>query len=176
MADWRKVALAAILADGKVDENEVKLLRKELWEDGKIDEEEVQFLIELRNAAQKKAKAAKEEVYPAFTKLFFKAITDNLLKDGTIDAKEAGWLRTMLFADGKIDADEYDFLKKLKKGAKSTSSEFDSLYNECTGKYEKSAAKTAGGDKPATAKPTASRPAAKPATKTTGKAKGGKGK
>ena len=30
MADWRKMAMAAILADGKVDEGEVKLLQKEL--------------------------------------------------------------------------------------------------------------------------------------------------
>ena len=164
MADWRKVALAAILSDGKVDDSEVRLLKKELWADDKIDKEEVKFLIELRNAAQKKAKAAKEEVSPAFEKLFFKAITDNVMKDGKIDAGEATWLRSMLFADGKIDAGEYDFLKKLKKSAKSTSPEFEALYTECVGKYEKSAAKAAGGDKAAAAKP-----AAKPAGKAKGK-------
>src|SRR5260370_20984354 len=75
MADWKKVALAAILSDGKIDDNEVKLLKKELWEDNKIDDDEVKFLVELRNAAQKKARAAKEEVNPAFTKLFFKTIS-----------------------------------------------------------------------------------------------------
>ena len=41
MADWRKLALATILADGKIDDNEIKVLRKELWEDGKIDQDEV---------------------------------------------------------------------------------------------------------------------------------------
>jgi hypothetical protein len=167
MADWRKVALAAILADGKIDDNEVKFLRKELWADGKIDKEEVKWLIELRNTAQKKAKAAKTHVNPNFTKLFFKAISDNVLKDGKIDDAEAGWLRTMLFADGKIDKDEADFLKRLKKEAKSTSPKFDALYTECVGKFEKSAAKTAGaGEKPAPpkAKP-AAKPKAKPATK-----------
>ena len=55
MADWRKVAMAAILADGKVDEAEVKVLKKELYEDDKIDTDEVKFLIDLRNVAQKKA-------------------------------------------------------------------------------------------------------------------------
>jgi uncharacterized membrane protein YebE (DUF533 family) len=149
MADWRKMALAALLADGKIDETEVRLLRKELWEDGQIDPDEVKFLIDLRNLAQKKAKG---EVSEGFEKLFFKAITENVLKDGRIDAAEAGWLRTMLFADGKIDAGEYDFLKKLKKGATGTSPEFDALYAECVGKYEKSAAKAAGGAKPAAAK------------------------
>lgn len=130
MADWRKVAMAAILADGKIDENEVKVLRKELWEDGQIDEEEVKFLIDLRNAAQKKAK--KEPMNPAFTKLFFKALEENVLKDKKIDAQEAVWLRDMLFADKKIDEDEMKFLERIKKAATAgTSPEFEQLYKEC---------------------------------------------
>jgi uncharacterized tellurite resistance protein B-like protein len=131
MADWRKVAIAVILADGKIDEPEVKVLRKHLWADGKIDREEVKFLIELRNTAQKKAKAAKRRMNPKFEALFFKAIGENVLKDGSIDTREAKWLRDMLFADGKIDANEKKFLNKIKKGAKKTSPEFDKLYQEC---------------------------------------------
>jgi hypothetical protein len=115
MADWRKVAIAAILADGKIDETECKVLKKELYADGKIDMDEVKFLIELRNTAQKKAKAKKEELTPAFEKLFFKAIEDNVLKDGKIDEAEVKWLREMLFADGKIDEGEKKFLDSLKK-------------------------------------------------------------
>ncbi len=46
MADWKKVAIAAILGDGKIDETEVKMLRRNLWEDGEIDEEEVEKLYE----------------------------------------------------------------------------------------------------------------------------------
>jgi uncharacterized membrane protein YebE (DUF533 family) len=132
MADWRKLAVAAILADGQIDDNEVKILKKELYEDGKIDKEEVQFLIDLRNHAQKKAMGG--ELSAAFEKFFFKAIEDNVLADGTIDAKEANWLRSMLFADGKIDANEKKFLKRLKEKATSTSKPFDALYDECMGK------------------------------------------
>jgi hypothetical protein len=131
MANWRKVALAALLADGKIDDTEVKVLRKELWADGKIDMDEVQFLIELRNAAQKKAKASKAEMNPKFEGLFFKALEQNVLRDGRITAKEADWLRTMLFADRKIDANEKKFLAKIKKTATKTSPEFDQLYQEC---------------------------------------------
>jgi uncharacterized membrane protein YebE (DUF533 family) len=134
MADWRKVAVAALLADGKIDDTEVKLLRKELWEDGKIDMDEVRFLVELRNAAQKKAKARKEAVNPKFEALFFKAIEENVMADGTIDAREAGWLREMLFADRKIDANEKKFLARIKKAAKSTSPQFEKLYQECMAK------------------------------------------
>jgi hypothetical protein len=134
MADWKKVAIAAILGDGKIDESEVKMLRKHLWEDGKIDMEEVQFLIDLRNAAQKKARAARKPVNPKFEALFFKAIEQNVLKDGKIDAGEAKWLRKMLFADGKIDPGEKKFLIRLKKGAHKVSPDFEKLYEDCLGK------------------------------------------
>jgi hypothetical protein len=131
MADFRKLALEAILADGTIDDNEVKVLRKELWADGKIDMKEVGFLVELRNAAQKRAKASKREVNAKFEALFFKAIEENVLRDGTITSKEAKWLRDMLFADRRIDANEKKFLGRIKKAARKTSPEFDRLYQEC---------------------------------------------
>jgi hypothetical protein len=132
MANWRKLALAAILADGQIDDNEVKILKKELYADGVIDREEVEFLVELRNQAQKKAKGA--DLSAAFERFFFKAVEENVLADGTIDATEASWLRAMLFADKKIDANEKKFLKRLKQQAKSTSPPFNALYDECMAK------------------------------------------
>jgi hypothetical protein len=137
MADWRKVAMAAILADGKIDDAEVKVLKKELYADKKIDQDEVQFLIELRTVAQKKAKAKKEQLTDVFERFFFKAITDNVLKDGKIDATEAGWLRKALFADGKIDAGEMEFMTKLNKAAKEKSPEFVQLFEDCEKKFKK---------------------------------------
>ena len=131
MADWRKLALSAILADGVIDEAEVKILKKSLWADGVIDREEVKFLIELRNTAQKKATG---DLHPAFERLFFSAIEQNVLADGKITAREANWLRTMLFADGKIDANEKKFLMKLKKSATAVSPAFEKLYEECMAK------------------------------------------
>ncbi len=125
MADFRKLAKTVILADGVIDENEVKILRKELYADGVIDKKEVEFLIELRNEAK--------TCSPAFIKFFFKAIKDNVLKDGAIDKAEAGWLRKMLFADGVIDADEKKFLKDLKREATKVSPQFQALYDECMG-------------------------------------------
>jgi uncharacterized tellurite resistance protein B-like protein len=132
MADWRKLALNAILADGVIDDNEVKILKKELYADGKIDKEEVDFLIELRNKAQKKA--AGGNLSDAFEKFFFKAVQDNVMADGKIDTEEARWLRTMLYADRKIDENEKKFLAKIKKAATSTSPEFDRLYEQAMGK------------------------------------------
>jgi len=131
MAEWKNLAIALTLADGKIDDDEVKILKKELWADGEIDEDEVKFLIELRNAAQKKARARKEEVNANFEKLFFRAIEENVLKDGQIDAAEAKWLETMLFADGKIDDNEKKFLTRIKKAATRTSPAFDTLCARC---------------------------------------------
>ncbi len=131
MADFRKLAIAFVLADGVIDDDEVKVLRKELYQDGKIDKKEVDFLVELRNAAQKKAKAKQADVNPNFTKLFFKAISDNVLADGKIDTAEANLQRKMLFADGVIDDEEKKFLTSLKKSATATSPAFEKLYAEC---------------------------------------------
>ena len=130
-AEWRKLALALTLSDGKIDDNEVRILRKALWADGEIDKEEVNFLIELRNKAQEKAKAKKVAVNPNFEKLFFKAIREHVLLDGKIDANEAHWLAKMLFADGRIDDNEKRFLTRLKKEATKTSPAFDALYAKC---------------------------------------------
>ncbi|MHB1425546.1 MAG: tellurite resistance TerB family protein [Gemmataceae bacterium] len=131
MADWRKLAMETILADGEIDDAEVRILKKELFADAEIDSEEVQFLIELRNKAQKRAKTNATEVNPKFETLFFKAIQQNVLRDGKIDAEEANWLRTMLFADRKIDENEKKFLKRMKKEATHVSPEFEQLYQEC---------------------------------------------
>ena len=142
MADWRKMAMSAILSDGVVDEGEVKILQKELkGADGKIDDEGVKFLLELRVTAQKKAKGAGEEVNEAFEKYFFKVITENVLKDGKVDAKEAGWLRTNLFADKKIDDKEWDFMTTVNKKAKTKSAEFEKLFTDCEAFRAKAAKK-----------------------------------
>ena len=74
MADWRKVAIAAFLADGGIDESELKVIKKELYLYGKINEKELDFLIDLRAAAQKKARGTPLSVQ--FENLFFKAVQD----------------------------------------------------------------------------------------------------
>ena len=123
MADWRKLAKAALLADGKIDAREVKIIRKELFADGKIDKLELEFLAEVRNAAKSTA--------PAFVKLFNDAVKNNVLADGAISSAEAKWLRKAIFADKKVDADEVKLLKAIKAAATKTSPEFDALYKEC---------------------------------------------
>jgi hypothetical protein len=122
MADLMKLK-EKVLADGRVDDDEVELICRELYDDGKIDKEEVEFLVALRNEAR--------AVCPAFEELFFDALKLNVLADGSIDAEEAAWLRQMLFADGKVDEREKKFLRELRHEADRVSPEFQRLYDEC---------------------------------------------
>ena len=93
-----------ILADGKIDKEEVDRLRKELYSDGKIDEEEANFLFELNDAVSEKKNDS------SWNQFFVTAISDYLLKDekspGVIDDEEGKW------ANGS--------LKRLDPMAKST--------------------------------------------------------
>jgi hypothetical protein len=130
MADWRKLALAAFLADGKVDETEIKILKKELYADKKIDEDEIAFLVDLRSTYQKKAKLKKEAVTDTFENFFFKVVQDYVLLDDQIDAGKAAWLQSTLFKSGKPGERDKKFLAGLKKKVKKPSPEFDKLAEE----------------------------------------------
>lgn len=123
MADWKKLLKDVLLADGSIDAEETKIVEAELMADGVIDEEEVDFIVELRNEAS--------ECSPEFNKFFFTALASNILEDGVVDEAEASKLRSILFADGVIDADEKAFLSEIKSKAKSTSPEFEALFVEC---------------------------------------------
>jgi carbon storage regulator CsrA len=124
MAELQKIK-AEILADGRIQEHQVEALRRELYADGKIDREEVEFLVSLRNQAR--------SVSPSFDRLFFHALKDHILTDGSVDAEEARWLREVLFADGQIDDNEKQFLRDLRATARQVSPEFQALYDECVG-------------------------------------------
>ena len=122
MADLQKLK-ATILADGRIEDHEVEIIRLELYADGKIDKDEVEFLIALRHDAR--------SVCPAFEELFFEAVKQNVLADGSIDAAEADWLRRLLYADGKIEERARKFVWELRQEAERVSPEFQQLYDEC---------------------------------------------
>ena len=123
MADWRQLSMAALLADGVIDEREVEILRKEFFADRRIDRTEMEFLLE----ARRKAKGCA----PSFEKLVFEALRSVILADGTISPDETVWIRQYIFADGKVDAAEKHWLKELKCLADRVCPEFLALYNEC---------------------------------------------
>ena len=125
MTDWRKLAMAALLADGSVGGREVKVLKKELYKDKRLTHEELRFLVDLRNAARKKSKA--QGLLPEFHKFFLKAFDDGLLGNDYISPEEAKILEEAVFVDKKVGSGEKKLVAKLKAAAKTTSPEFDAL-------------------------------------------------
>jgi hypothetical protein len=138
--EWRDITLKAFLADGKVDEPEIAILKRELKAStGNWFQEGVTFLVDLRNAYTKKAKAKKEPLSDVFENFFFKVVTDYVMQDGEISDHEAKWLKVTLFADGKIDDREWAFLQKLNKKATKKSPAFVQLYADAEKKHMKAA-------------------------------------
>ena len=109
-----------ILAHGRVDDNDLEVMRRQLYSNGTIYRREADFLIELHKRVQHKT--------PAFEKFFYQAIKDHILADGWIAAQEVAWLRQMLSADGKMDDEERKFLHELKGEAKHVSREFEAFF------------------------------------------------
>lgn len=125
MADWRKLAKALALADGRIDTKETTIIKNEIWADGRLDKSELEFLLDLKKGAS--------SVVREFNTMLFAALKAAVLADGDISAKEANWLRKFLYADGKIDDDEKRFLQDLKASAKQTAPEFEELYKQAVG-------------------------------------------
>lgn len=125
MADWKNLLKNVLLADGIIDADETLLIEKEVMADAIVDDDEINFLVDLRNSADKTS-----QEYETF---FFSALTKNILADGVIDKEETVKLREILFADGIIDEGEKELLRTLKKDAREYCTEFEELFRECIG-------------------------------------------
>jgi uncharacterized tellurite resistance protein B-like protein len=123
MANLRQL-MEEVLADGRIDSQEIERLHRELYADGKIDRAEADFLVELHKRVQRPTGHAWE-------KFFYQAIKDHVLADGSIDVEETAWLRRMLLEDGRIDDAERKFLKQLQGEAKNVCRDFEALCVEC---------------------------------------------
>jgi hypothetical protein len=111
-----------ILANGKVDSNELQVLRQRLYAGGKIGRQGADFLVELHKRVQRRT--------PAFERFFYRAIKDHILADGRIGAEETTWLRQMLLADGELEDEERKLLHELNGEARQVSPEFGVLFEE----------------------------------------------
>ncbi len=122
MANWRNLAMSALLADGAIDEREVEILRKEFFADRRIDRAEMEFLLEARRKAGACA--------PSFEKLVFEALRSVILADGVISPEETAWIRQNILAGGKAGAAEKHWLQELKCLADGVCPEFLALYKK----------------------------------------------
>ncbi len=105
-----------LLADGIIDSDEVKTIKKVIYEDGKIDKDEADFLFELNDAVSGKDNA------PEWKDLFVDAITAFVLEDevspNEIDDDEAKYLYDQIKGDGQVDDIERALLENIKAKAK----------------------------------------------------------
>ena len=105
-----------LLADGIIDSDEVKTIKKVIYEDGKIDKDEADFLFELNDAVSGKDNA------PEWKDPFVDAITAFVLEDevspNEIDDDEAEYLYDQIKGDGQVDDIERALLENIKAKAK----------------------------------------------------------
>ena len=126
MADYRKLAIQVIAADGKVDGSELKLLKKAIYADGKVSHEEVVFLADLRAALLKKAKKGSAK----FDSFYLKALAESFLGNGVISADEVVMIGKYVMDHGSIKKGaKRKFLDELKAKATMLAPDFDKLYD-----------------------------------------------
>ena len=114
--------LSDMLADKRIDETEVPVIREYVFRDGQVNLEDVRLLTELYCEARQKC--------PEFDDLFFDVLEAAVLADGEIQPAEEFYLLKMLYSDREIHSREKEFLLHLKKRAKRTTPEFDALCRE----------------------------------------------
>lgn len=114
--------VSASLADRKIDDPEVALIREHLYRDGRLDMEDVKLLVELYCSAA--------DYCDAFDGLFFSVLEEVFLADGEIQPSEQFYLLKMLYSDRKIRDREKDFLMRLKERATRVTPEFEALCQE----------------------------------------------
>jgi hypothetical protein len=116
-----------ILADGKIDAEEVKQLETTIYADGIVDKEEMDVLFDLNDAVSESG-----NFDSSFKTLFVKAITDGVLADektpGVVDADEAKYLFDKISGDGSLDDNEQALLREIKAKATSIDPALDELY------------------------------------------------
>jgi len=130
MADLQRVK-AEVLADGRIDTQDVDLICRELHAEGKIDKEVVDFLIDLRDGAH--------WVCSRFERLCLECAKYHLLADGSIDAEKAAWVRLILLSHHKVNTREMVFLRDLKDQAAHVCDEFQEFYDYCVRGSERGA-------------------------------------
>ena len=106
----------AILADGTIDADEIKMIKTVVYGNGGgestgVNRAEADFLFELNDAVSNKKNL------PEWEKLFVEAITKHVLEDetsqGVVDVAESVYLIEKIMADRQVDAVEVALIKNI---------------------------------------------------------------
>lgn len=103
----------SIFANGKVDDEDVKLLREAMLNDGPMTREKGNFLFDIKDSTNRNNQCS------AFKDLFVEAITLMLLEDdtspGEISDEEAKWLRAKIRFKGYTDKTDDMLINNLRR-------------------------------------------------------------
>ena len=110
--------LHQVLADGAIDQDEVRILMERFAEDGEIDQDEAEFLFKLNDIVE--SSPYNHDDYDAF---FIEVITSFVLNDtmspGRLDDYEWDWLKANLGEDLELSQLERKLLAELAKASTS---------------------------------------------------------
>lgn len=114
----------AIIADGKIDNDEITQLKDNLYTDGEIDREELEAIFRINDAV-----SDNPENDPSWPDTFARMVADGVLKDaatpGVIDEEEAQFLTDSIMSDGGVDSAEKAALLLIRQEATSIAPAFD---------------------------------------------------
>ena len=105
-----------LVANGRVEGHEVRLLRELLYADGKIDRDEADFLVVVHKRVGHRSHQ--------FQQFFYDTIKQAHPRGWADHAEEAEWLRQMIDHDGKLEDEERKFLRssRVRPSGSATSS------------------------------------------------------
>jgi uncharacterized tellurite resistance protein B-like protein len=109
-----------LLADGKIDPQEVDVLFDLVYSNGVVDAEEADFLVLLNRRVERPS--------PAFERFYFAALKRYLLSGNGLDAEKTRWLQRVVCSDSRMNNREKRLLRELKGEASQTCPEFETLY------------------------------------------------
>ncbi len=117
-----------VLADGKVDADEVQKLSTAIFADGVVDREEADVLFEINDKVSGQANDT------GWDDLFIKGVSSHVLSDetspGEIDEGEADYLISKVMADGKVDDLEKKLLVNIKAKATKVHAKLQAKFTE----------------------------------------------
>ncbi len=112
--------LTTVLADKAIGSDELDLIGEAVVADGKLDLDDVKLLVELYCGARDRD--------PAFDNVFFDTLEHVLLEDGEISPSERLYLLKMVYSDHEILPREREFLTRMRSKLARKCPDFEQFY------------------------------------------------
>jgi hypothetical protein len=113
--------LTTVLADKAIGSDELDMIGEAVVADGKLDLDDVKLLVELYCGARDRD--------PAFDNVFFDTLEHVMLDDKDLSQSEQLYLLKMVYSDHEILPREREFLTKIRAKLPTRTKDFELLYD-----------------------------------------------